>query len=111
MSTTLDVVAAVLVLIGSLFALTAAIGLVRFPDTLSRMHPGTKPQVLGLVLVLIGAGLRLRDSVDLGMLVLAALFALITSPLFAHLVGRLSYREQSVRTDLMTVDEMDEPDE
>ena len=51
-----DVTAAVLVLSGSLLALTAAIGVVRFPDTLSRMHAATKPQVLGLLLVLTGAG-------------------------------------------------------
>ncbi len=43
----LDVLAAVLVLGGSALALTAAIGVVRFPDTLSRMHSASKPQVLG----------------------------------------------------------------
>lgn len=43
----LDIVAAVLILSGSALALTAAIGIVRFPDTLSRMHAATKPQVLG----------------------------------------------------------------
>ena len=48
----LDVVAATLILGGSVLALTAAIGVVRFPDTLSRMHAATKPQVLGLLLVL-----------------------------------------------------------
>ncbi|MGK2855553.1 MAG: cation:proton antiporter, partial [Microbacteriaceae bacterium] len=42
----------VLVLSGSALALTAAIGVVRFPDTLSRMHAASKPQVLGLLLVL-----------------------------------------------------------
>ena len=48
----LDIAAAVLVLGGSSLALTAAIGVVRFPDTLTRMHAATKPQVLGLLLVL-----------------------------------------------------------
>ena len=52
----LDIVTAVLVLGGSTLALTAAIGVVRFPDTLSRMHAATKPQVLGLLLVLVGRG-------------------------------------------------------
>ena len=63
-----DIVAAVLVLGGSALALTAAIGVVRFPDTLSRMHAATKPQVLGLLLVLVGAAIRLRGNVDVGML-------------------------------------------
>ena len=47
-------IVAVLVLSGSALALTAAIGVVRFPDTLSRMHAASKPQVLGLLLVLAG---------------------------------------------------------
>ena len=55
---------------GSALALTAAIGVVRFPDTLSRMHAATKPQVLGLLLVLVGAAIRLRGNVDVGMLIL-----------------------------------------
>lgn len=102
----LNVLAATLVLLGSLFALTAAIGLVRFPDTISRMHPSTKTQVFGLLLILIGAGIRLRGNVDVGMLVLAGLFTFIVSPVFAHLVGRTSYREHGLRTDLLTKDEM-----
>jgi multicomponent Na+:H+ antiporter subunit G len=107
----LDVLAAVLVLGGSLLALTAAIGVVRFPDTLSRMHAATKPQVLGLLLVLGGAGIRLRGHPDVGMLILAGLFALITAPVVANRVGQLAYREQSFRDDLLTKDEMVDYDE
>ena len=63
---TLDIVTGVLVLGGSTLALTAAIGVVRFPDTLTRMHAATKPQVLGLLLVLAGAAIRLRGNADGG---------------------------------------------
>ncbi|MBV8927677.1 MAG: monovalent cation/H(+) antiporter subunit G, partial [Mycobacteriaceae bacterium] len=96
----------VLVLGGSALALTAAIGVVRFPDTLSRMHAATKPQVLGLLLVLGGAAIRLRGDVDLGMIVLTGLFTLITAPVVAHRVGQLAYREDNVRDDLLIVDEL-----
>jgi multicomponent Na+:H+ antiporter subunit G len=102
----LDVAAGVLVLGGSLLALTAAIGVVRFPDTLSRMHAATKPQVLGLLLVLAGAAIRLRGNVDVGMVVLTGLFTVITAPVVANRVGQLAYREQSFRDDLLTKDEM-----
>ena len=102
----LEVLAAVLVLGGSALALTAAIGVVRFPDTLTRMHAATKPQVLGLLLVLGGAAIRLRGNVDVGMIILTAMFTLITAPVVAHRVGQLAYREQNVRDDLLTVDEM-----
>lgn len=103
----LDIVAAVLVLGGSTLALTAAIGVARFPDTLSRMHAATKPQVLGLLLVLAGAGIRLRGHPDVGMLILAGLFTMITAPVVANRVGQLAYREQSVDL-LLTKDEMKE---
>lgn len=100
-----DLLAAVLVLAGSALALTAAIGVLRFPDTLTRMHAATKPQVLGLLLVLGGATIRLSGNVDVGMLILTAMFTLITAPVIAHRVGQLAYREQKVSDDL-TVDEM-----
>ncbi|WP_299573284.1 monovalent cation/H(+) antiporter subunit G [uncultured Williamsia sp.] len=91
-----DIVVAVLVLLGSLLALTAAIGVLRFPDTLTRMHATTKPQTFGLLLVLIAAMIRLSGSVDFGMLVLSGLFALITAPVVAHRIGRLAYQEQRI---------------
>ncbi|BCI79643.1 Na+/H+ antiporter subunit G [Mycolicibacterium sp. TY66] len=103
-----DVVAGALVLAGSVLALTAAIGVVRFPDTLSRLQAASKPQVLGLLLVLTGAGLRLRGHADVGMLILAGLFTLITAPVVANRVGQLAYREQSFRDDLLIRDELDD---
>jgi multicomponent Na+:H+ antiporter subunit G len=103
---TLDVITGVLVLSGSVLALTASIGVVRFPDTLSRMHAATKPQVLGLLLVLVGAAVQLRGNVDVGMIILTAMFTLITAPVVANRVGQLAYREQNIRDDLLTVDEL-----
>jgi multicomponent Na+:H+ antiporter subunit G len=101
-----DIVTAVLVLSGSTLALTAAIGVVRFPDTLSRMHAATKPQVLGLLLVLIGAAIRLRGHVDVGMLILTGMFTLITAPVVANRVGLLAYREQ--KQNMLIKDELND---
>jgi multicomponent Na+:H+ antiporter subunit G len=105
---TFDVISGVLVLAGSALALTAAIGVVRFPDTLSRMHAASKPQTLGLLLVLAGAALRLRGHPDVGMIILTGLFTIITAPVVAQRVGQLAYREQRDRDELLTKDEMRE---
>ena len=105
---TFDIIAGVLVLAGALLALTAAIGVVRFPDTLSRMHAATKPQSLGLLLVLAGAAMRMRGHADVGMLVLTGLFTLITAPVVANRVGQMAYREQSFRDDLLVRDDLDD---
>jgi multicomponent Na+:H+ antiporter subunit G len=103
-----DFVSGLLILSGSALALTAAIGVVRFPDTLSRMHAASKPQTLGLLLVLAGAAIRLRGNVDIGMIILTGLFTVITAPVVAQRVGQLAYREQGMREDLITTDEMRE---
>ncbi|NLG47236.1 monovalent cation/H(+) antiporter subunit G [Gordonia sp. (in: high G+C Gram-positive bacteria)] len=101
-----DIIAAVLILTGSLLAFTAAIGIVRFPDTLSRMHAATKPQTFGMILVLIGAFIKLEGHPDGGMLVLTGLFTLITAPVVAQRVGRLVYREQALGEKVVDEDDL-----
>lgn len=103
-----DIGAAIFLISGSLLALAAAIGLVRFPDLLTRMHAATKPQTLGLLLILIGLGLRLRDPQYIGILVLVGVFQLATAPVAAHMVGRTAFRSTPIRRDLLYVDELSE---
>ena len=106
LSAAADVAAAACLVLGVLLSLIAAIGILRFPDVLTRMHSATKPQVLGLLLVLLGLALRLRDASSLGLLALVALFQLVTTPIASHMVGRASFRAGQVRTDLLVVDEL-----
>jgi multicomponent Na+:H+ antiporter subunit G len=101
-----DVLAATCLVTGALLTLIAAIGILRFPDVLTRMHSATKPQVLGLLVVLLGLGLRLRDPATTGLLALVALFQLATAPIGSHMVGRASFRAGQVRRDLLVVDEL-----
>lgn len=101
-----DVVAAACLLGGALLAFAAGVGLVRFPELLARMHSATKPQVLGLLLVLIGLALRIRSGPAVWMLVLVAIFQLLTSPVASHMVGRAGYRTGKVRSKLLVVDEL-----
>ncbi len=108
--TAVEVLSGVLMVAGGFLTLAAAIGILRFHDVLTRMHAATKPQVLGLLLVLSGAALQLRDSVDVWMLALAGGFQLLTAPISAHLVGRLAYRTRHVRRDLLVVDDLERDD-
>ena len=101
-----DVVAVACLLLGAFFCLTAGVGLVRFPDVLSRMHAGTKPQVVGVLLIMVGAAIRLSGSSVTWMLLLVAAFQLLTAPVSAHMVGRIAYRRRHVRRDRMLVDEL-----
>ncbi|HEU0214973.1 MAG TPA: monovalent cation/H(+) antiporter subunit G [Jiangellaceae bacterium] len=101
-----DIASGICLVAGALLGLAAAIGLVRFPDLLSRMHAATKPQVLGLLLVVTGVGLRLRDPGVVGVLVLVAALQLLTTPVAAHMVGRAAYRTRQVREDVLVTDEL-----
>jgi multicomponent Na+:H+ antiporter subunit G len=102
----LDVVAIGCLLAGCLLCLTAGLGLLRFPDVLTRMHAGTKPQVLGVLLIMVGAGIRLHGWSATWMLLLVAVFQMLTAPVSAHMISRVAYRRRHVRRDLMVVDEL-----
>ncbi|WP_409331235.1 monovalent cation/H(+) antiporter subunit G [Trujillonella humicola] len=101
-----DVVAVVALLGGAFLCLTAGLGLVRFPDVLTRMHAGTKPQALGVLLIMTGGAIRLSGWSATWMLLLVAAFQLVTAPVTAHMISRVAYRRRHVRRDLMLVDEL-----
>jgi multicomponent Na+:H+ antiporter subunit G len=103
-----DVVVSVLLIGGALMSLAAGIGLVRFPDLLSRMHAATKPQVLGLLLFLLALAVDSGSWALVPLLVLCWVFQLLTSPVSAHMVGRAGYRTRHLRRDLLTLDELDD---
>ncbi|MFY1633180.1 monovalent cation/H(+) antiporter subunit G [Solwaraspora sp. WMMB335] len=100
-----DVAAGGLLIGGALLSVAASIGLLRFPDVPSRMHAATKPQVLGLLLILSGVALRLDSGTELATLSLIAVFQMTTAPVAAHMIGRAAYRADLVRRDLLVTDE------
>ncbi|MEZ7002665.1 monovalent cation/H(+) antiporter subunit G [Streptomyces sp. SCSIO 75703] len=87
-----DLLGAVLLLLGCVQCLIGVIGMLRFPDVLTRSHAATKPQTIGVLLALAGVTLRLRDPIDLGTLGLIVFFQFLTSPVASHLVARSAYR-------------------
>lgn len=108
----LEWIAMLFLLAGALLTFIAGIGMVRFPDLLSRMHAASKPQVLGLIFVLIGFGLKLLSVethvFSVGSLILVALFQIVTIPVASHIAARVGYRTDLIRRDLLSVDELAE---
>lgn len=102
----LDVLGAALLVVGAFFCLAAAVGVVRFPDVLTRLHAATKPQVFGLMLVLGGVVLTLRSWQVLVLGVLIVGLQIVTAPVSGHMLARTAYRtgqwdhESAVRDDL-----------
>ncbi|MGC5017758.1 monovalent cation/H(+) antiporter subunit G [Micromonospora sp. DT47] len=106
--TVADWLGAVALVAGALLSLAAGIGVLRFPDVLDRMHAATKPQVLGVLLLLLGLALRLRSPADLGMIALVGVFQLATAPVAAQMIGRAAYRSGRVDRSLLDTDELAE---
>lgn len=104
----LDAAGAICLLLGALLCLAGAVGLVRFPDTLSRLHAVTKPQTLGLILALLGLALTLRTWAAITTLLIVGAAQFFTSPVSAHLVGRAAYRNGRVDPETLDVDELSE---
>ncbi|QUW18779.1 monovalent cation/H(+) antiporter subunit G [Agrococcus sp. Marseille-Q4369] len=100
----LDVVGAVLILIGAFFTLTAAIGILRLPDVLNRMHAASKPQTLGFLLLCVGLSLVLRDGSATAMLAVAACLQLVTSPVATQMMAKAAHRSRQYRADLVVDD-------
>jgi multicomponent Na+:H+ antiporter subunit G len=92
MSAALDVFTVVAVLAGAIFFLAGTVGLLRFPDTLTRLHALTKADNLGLGLVVLGL-LPHVDSVLAGFkLVCVWLLVLLSGAVAAQLIARTARR-------------------
>lgn len=103
----LAIASGTLLVLGAAFAFVAAVGVVRFPDVLTRMHAATKPQTFGMLLILAGLSLRVESLSDLTLVLVVALFQLLTAPVSAHMVGRAAFRTGQVDRDALVVDEGD----
>ena len=108
-----DVLAGICLISGALLSLAAGVGLLRFPDLLSRMHAATKAPTLALAQIGIAATIALGEGRPKALL--AVTFIFITAPSAAHLLGRAAYRAEGIEIDLEARDDLaaliDAPDE
>ncbi len=87
-----EILTALLLVLGSLFSFVAALGMLRLPDTVIRMHAATKAGTLGAGLILIAEAFFYAE-LGITLRALAAItFLLLTAPVAAHLIGRAAYR-------------------
>jgi multicomponent Na+:H+ antiporter subunit G len=88
-----DIVMAIFLLLGSFFMLLAATGLLRFRDSLSRLHASTKAPSFALLLILIAVCLHFASWVVILKAVLLILFFYLTAPLAAHAISKANEKE------------------
>ncbi len=100
--------AAGLMILGSLFCLVAAVGMLRLPDTLTRMHAATKAGTLGAGCILLAEAVVATELGTTLKAIAAIVFLLLTAPVAAHLIGRAAYHQGVELFDKTCVDELGE---
>ncbi len=88
-----------LIVAGATLAMIGGIGAVRFPDVLSRMHAAAKAPTLGLVLVSLGAAIKIDTLLAYTTLLLVVILQLLSSPVGAHALSRASRRQTPAALD------------
>jgi multicomponent Na+:H+ antiporter subunit G len=76
-------------LVGGLFSLLGAIGLLRMPDVYNRIQAGTKAATLGALAFILGVGLLQPDW--WAKLLCVAGFILLTNPIGSSTIARALY--------------------
>lgn len=89
-----ELIASILIFLGSIIAVISAIGIVKFQDVFLRSHASTKSSTLSVLLTLIGVLIYFTTvqgffSVRL---LLSIVFINLTSAVGMHLVARAAYR-------------------
>lgn len=75
---------------GLIFFVAGTLGLIRFPDTHSRLHALTKADNLGLGLIALGLTVQMPGLADLFKLVLIWALAILAAGATAQLVARVA---------------------
>jgi multicomponent Na+:H+ antiporter subunit G len=101
-----DLITAVLVLAGALMCFAAGVGLIRFPDVLSRLHAATKPQIFGLMAITVAVAVNNFSVGTITLVIAVVVFQALTAPMAAHLVARAAYDTHHLRADILVVDEL-----
>ncbi|MBE0464707.1 MAG: monovalent cation/H(+) antiporter subunit G [Halomonas sp.] len=87
----IEAIKGALLLTGSLFMLLAAVGLLRLPDLLTRMHATTKAAALGVILIMLAAAMHFSEVGVVARSFAVIVFILMTAPVAAHVIGRAGY--------------------
>lgn len=85
------IIAGILLFLGCFFIVVAAIGIVRFPDFFSRMHPAGKSDTLGQALALMGLVVYEGFSLVSIKLFIIVIFIFIANPTASHALAKAAY--------------------
>ncbi len=92
-----DLATCLLTGLGLAFFLAGAVGVIRFPDTHSRLHALTKADNVGLGCLIVGLAFQAESWLAVGKLALVWALALLAAGTTAQLVARAALAPQDRR--------------
>jgi multicomponent Na+:H+ antiporter subunit G len=95
MSLALDLLSFFLVSAGAVFFLAGTVGLLRFPDALTRLHALTKADNLGVGLIVLGLLPQAANWADALKMIVIWLLVLLASAVASQLIARVAHHESS----------------
>ncbi len=98
-----------LMVLGALFSLLAAVGLLRLPDLYLRMHAASKAGTMGAGLLLASVACVAFDVSVVLRALAGFVFLLLTAPVGAHLLAKAAYFAGYSPSDITVEDEMATP--
>ena len=96
----------ILMIVGAVLTLLAALGMVRMPDVYSRMQSATKASTLGIGCTMLAVAVDFGDLAITTRVVLIVAFVFLTAPISAHMIGRAAYYVGVPLWEGTTVDEL-----
>jgi multicomponent Na+:H+ antiporter subunit G len=88
----MTIVGTALIALGVALILLAGVGLLRFPDVLTRANAATKAAGLGVACVLAGVAFVFATPAAAVKLGAAVVLQFVTAPVAGHVMGRAAYR-------------------
>jgi multicomponent Na+:H+ antiporter subunit G len=104
----IEILAYLLLGIGSACAVIGSIGIVRFPDFYNRVHANTVVVVGGSMMLMVGAGILGGLSVFTIKAVVIAIFVFLANPVSAHALARAAHKSGVELWEKSVVDKLKE---
>ncbi len=87
----IEVITALLLIVGSFFMVVAALGIIRMPDLLLRMSCSTKAGTISLGALLLALAIYFWEFGIAARAAATICFVLLTAPIASHRIGRIAY--------------------
>jgi multicomponent Na+:H+ antiporter subunit G len=103
----IEIITAVLLVVGAALMVLASVGLLRMPDVYTRISAATKASTLGVGCLLLAVVVFFDDTGVKSRALAVLVFVLLTAPIAAHRIGRAAYLSGVPLWEKSQIDELD----